>query len=74
MSMKLTTGTVVEGKVVIDGEPLPEGLIVTILATDGDGTFNVPLELEADLDESLAEAARGETVSIEEALRRLSVY
>lgn len=72
--MKLTTGTVVEGKVVIDGEPLPEGLIVTILATDGDGTFNVPLELEADLDESLAEAARGETVSIEEALRRLSVY
>ena len=57
--MKLATGTVVEGKVVIDGDTLPEGMIVTVLAREVDETFEVPLDLERELDESLAHAARG---------------
>ena len=72
--MMITTGTVVEGKVVIGDEPLPEGSIITVLAAIDDGIFTVPPALEAERDESFAEAARGETVSIEEALQRLSVY
>jgi len=40
--MKLATGTVIEGKVVIEGDPLPEGCVVTVLAPDGDETFAVP--------------------------------
>lgn len=71
--MKLATGTVVEGKVVIDGDPLPEGSVVTILARDSDEAFTVPPDLEQELDESLAQAARGETIPVEEAIRRLRV-
>jgi hypothetical protein len=69
--MKLTTGTAIEGKVVIDGEPLREGAVVTVLAEDEDESFEVPAELEAELDESFAEAARAETVAADEVLRRL---
>jgi hypothetical protein len=72
--MKLATGTVVEGKVVIQGEPLPEGAVVAVLATVGDETFIVPPELEQELDESLAQAARGDTVPADEVIRRLSRY
>jgi len=69
--MKLATGTVVEGKVVLQGAPLREGAIVTVLAREEDETFDIPAELEAELNESLAEAARGETVSADEVLRRI---
>ena len=69
--MKLATGTVVEGKVVIDGDTLPEGMIVTVLAREVDETFEVPLDLERELDESLAQAARGESIPMSDVLRRL---
>jgi hypothetical protein len=44
--MQLATGTVVGGKVVVEGDPLPEGTVVTILARESDETFEVPPELE----------------------------
>ena len=69
--MQLATGTVVGGKVVVEGEPLPEGTVVTILAREVDETFEVPPELEADLLESSAQAERGETVSADVLLKRL---
>lgn len=69
--MKLATGTVVKGKVVVQGTPLREGAIVTVLAREDDETFEVPTELEAELDLALAEAANGQTVSADEVLRRL---
>jgi hypothetical protein len=69
--MQLTTGTVVGGKIVIEGEPLPEGPVVTILARESDETFIVPPELEAELLESIAEAERGEAISADELLHRL---
>lgn len=70
-SMQLATGTVVGGKVVVDGDPLPEGAVVTILAREADETFEVPPELEMELLESIAQAERGETISAEEMLERL---
>ena len=70
-SMQLATGTVVGGKVVVEGDPLPEGTIVTILAREADETFEVPPELEAELLESIAQAERGETISAEEMFERL---
>ncbi len=70
-AMQLAIGTVVGGKVVVEGDPLPEGAIVTILAREADETFEVPPELEAELLESLAQAERGETISAEEMLERL---
>ena len=69
--MLVTTGTVVGGKIVVEGDPLPEGAVVTILAREANETFEVPPELEAELIESIAQAERGETISAEELLRRL---
>ena len=69
--MKLATGTVVGGKIVVDAEPLPEGLVVTVLAREEAETFEVPAELEPELFESLAPASRGETVATDVALQRL---
>ena len=69
--MQLATGTVVGGKIVVVGEPLPEGTVVTILAREAHETFEVPPELESELLESIAQADRGETTSAEEVLRRL---
>ena len=70
-SMQITVGTVVDGKIVVEGDPLPEGTVVTILAREADETFEVPPNLEAELLESIAQADRGETISAEELLERL---
>jgi hypothetical protein len=59
------------GKVVINGTPLPDGMVVTILAREADETFDIPPELEADLQQSIAEADAGASISVEEALARL---
>jgi hypothetical protein len=69
--MQLATGTVIGGKVVVEGASFPEGTVVTILARESDETFEVPLELEADLAASLAEADRGETITAAELFERL---
>ncbi len=69
--MQLATGTVVGGKAIVEEDPLPEGIVVTILSREADETFEVLPELEAELDESIAQAARGETVSAKELLSRL---
>jgi hypothetical protein len=69
--MQLTVGTVVDGKIVVEEDRLPEGAVVTILAREADETFEVPPELEAELLDSIAQADRGETMSAEELRERL---
>ena len=69
--MVITSGRVVAGKIVVEGDPLPDGAVVTILAREGDETFELDALMEAELLESLAEADRGEIVSSEEVLRAL---
>lgn len=69
--MQFAGGTVVDGKVVAEGDPLPEGAVVSILARDGDETFEVTPELEAELQESIAQTDRGETISADELPKRL---
>jgi hypothetical protein len=70
--MKVATGKVVGGKVVVDGVSLEEGASVTVLAKDDDGSFGLTPEQEAELALSIAEADRGETVSAEEVLAKLA--
>ena len=70
-TMQVTTGIVVNGKVVVEGDPLPDGTVVTIIARDAEETFEVPPELEAELLESIAQADRGETISADEVIERL---
>jgi hypothetical protein len=69
--MQLATGTVIGGKVIVEGASLPDGTVVTILAREMDETFEVPPELEAELAASIAEADRGEAISAAELLERL---
>ena len=69
--MQLATGTVVNGKVVLEGASFPDGTIVTILARESDETFEVPAELESELQASLEEGNRGETISAAELFERL---
>ncbi len=70
--MKIATGKVVGGKVVVDGAPLEEGASVTVLARDDENSFTLSPEEEAELLLSIAEADRGETISAEELLAKVA--
>jgi hypothetical protein len=70
--MKIATGKVVGGKVVIDGAPLEEGMSVTVLARDDENGFTLSPEEEAELLLSIAEADRGDSISAEEVLQKLA--
>lgn len=67
--MRVTSGKVVSGQVVLEGEPLPDGAIVTVLAREVDESFELDATAQAELLLSLAEADRGELISAEEVLR-----
>jgi hypothetical protein len=69
--MKVATGTVVDGKVVVEGETLAEGATVTVLLREDQEAFELTAEEEAELLESMAEIERGEFVSGEQLLERL---
>jgi hypothetical protein len=71
--MMMTMGTVVDGKIVVDGEPLEEGSTVTILAPSGEDEtgFELGPDEEAALLESIQQADRGEVISAEDLLRDL---
>jgi hypothetical protein len=69
--MRIAPGVVVSGHVIVEGEPLPEGLLVTVLAREADETFELDANQEAELLESIAEADRGELIPAEEVLRKL---
>ena len=69
--MQVVTGTVVEGRVVVQGAALPEGSRVTVLAQGADEGFSLSAEQEDELIESLAEIGRGEFVSLEQLLSTL---
>lgn len=68
--MRMASGKVVGGQVVLDGE-LPEGASVTVLAADDDETFEAGPELEQLLLEAIAQCNRGETVPLEQVLADL---
>ena len=69
--MKVATGRVVGGKVVLEGEPLAEGSVVTVVARDDEETFDVSPEEERALLEAIAQADRGQVVSWEELREQL---
>jgi hypothetical protein len=69
--MKVASGKVVGGNIVLDEAVFVEGATVTVLAREGDESFEVTLEMEAALLEAIDEADRGEMVSGEELLAGL---
>ncbi|HEY2828496.1 MAG TPA: hypothetical protein VGJ88_00150 [Thermoanaerobaculia bacterium] len=69
--MRIASGRVVAGKIEVEGEPLPDGMIVTLLARDTDEPFEVDPVLKAELLASIAEADRGELIPAEDVWKKL---
>ena len=69
--MKVATGKIIEGKVVVEGEPWAEGSVVTVMARDDEQTFEVSVDEERALLEAIAQADRGQVVSWEVLRERL---
>lgn len=71
--MVMATGIVVNGKVVVPGESLKEGIQVTVLVPEPseDQGFELGPKDEAELLESIREADAGKLIDGDEALREL---
>jgi hypothetical protein len=69
--MRIATGKVVHGRLELDGEPLEEGVTVTVLVPEPDESFELTPDEEAALEESLKQAAQGQFVDAEALLREL---
>lgn len=72
--MQVTTGTVVGGKVVVEGVHLIEGSVVAVLSREPDEPFALSTADEDELLASMAEIERGEFVSVAEHLETLRKY
>jgi len=68
--MVIASGKVVGGRIELDSE-LPEGASVTVLAREGDETFEADLETERMLLDSIAQCDRGETIPLTHLLGEL---
>jgi hypothetical protein len=68
--MQIASGKVVDGRVELDGE-LPEGASVTVLAREGDETFDVDPETEQMLLAAIAQCERGDTIPLTQLLGEL---
>ena len=69
--MLITTGKVNNGVIQIDTKDLPNGTTVTVLAHEGDETFELNATQEAELLAAIAEADRGELISSSELLQKI---
>jgi hypothetical protein len=65
--MRIAPGKVVDGRVELDAE-LPEGAPVTVLAFEGDETFEADPETEKMLLEAIAQCRRGQVTPLKDVL------
>lgn len=68
--MKIATGTVTQGAIVVEGHSFAEGEKVTVLSHDRE-PFRVSPEEKRMLLESMAQAGRGELVNCDDLLAEL---
>ncbi len=66
--MQIATGTVIDGKIVLEGVPLSEGARVTVVTRGADEGFALTSAEEGALLESIAQIERGECFSLDEVL------
>lgn len=69
--MLIATGKVRHGTIEVDAGTLPEGTTVTVLAAEGDESFQLGPGDEALLLAAIEEAGRGDTVSPSQVLRQI---
>ena len=69
--MRITKGKVVDGQIIVEGDPLNEGSTVTILVSD-ETTFTLNAEDEAALLQAIAEADQNGLISGEDVIKKIS--
>jgi hypothetical protein len=69
--MRIVSGKVIAGRIVVEGGPLEEGSTVTVIAPEQDEVFALDSEAEAALLAAIAEADRGEVIAGEQLLSKL---
>ena len=72
--MQVTTGTVVGGKVIVEGVPLVEGSLVAVISREPEEPFALSPEDENELLAAMAEIESGEFVPADELLESLRKY
>ena len=72
--MQIVTGTVVGGRVVLEGASLPEGTVVTVLAKETEDSIRLSPELQAELEQALEEAELEEGISAADLLKKLKKH
>lgn len=72
--MQVTTGTVVGGKVIVEGIPLVEGSLVAVLSREPEEPFALSPEDENELLAAMAEIECGEFVLADKLLESLRKY
>jgi hypothetical protein len=68
--MVIASGKVIGGRIELDSE-LPEGACVTVLAREGDETFEADPETERLLLAAIAQCERGDTIPMTQLLGEL---
>ena len=69
--MKVATGTVVKGTIIVDDPEFKDGTDVFILAREREDEINLSPEEMTELDAGIAEADRGEMIPGDEFFARL---
>ena len=69
--MQIATGTVVNGKIELEGVSFPEGSVVAIVARGADEPFALSAGDEEELVAAISEIERGEFVTLDQLLESL---
>jgi hypothetical protein len=69
--MQVATGTVVNGKIILEDVPLAEGAVVAAVTRGADERFSLTEAKETELLEAMADIKRGKYVSLENLLLSL---
>ncbi len=69
--MQVTTGTVVNGKIILEGVALTEGSLVAVVSRGADETFSLSSEQEAELAAALEQVDEGHFLSLDQVLASL---
>ncbi|MGL4461005.1 MAG: hypothetical protein ACRC1K_02550 [Planctomycetia bacterium] len=72
--MQVVPGTVVDGKIVLQGATLPEGTEVAVFVKEASATVRLPPALQVELEEALDEADQEEGIPGAEVLEKLRKY
>ena len=72
--MQVAIGTVIDGKIVVEGVPLAEGTVVAVVSRGADEPFSLSREDEDELAAAIAEVERGEFVTSEDLLESLKKF